>query len=55
MTNGKNDPVTLDMSFDEALERFSKTEPSEVLEVRKESMSEDTIESLIDSLRLALN
>jgi hypothetical protein len=42
-------PMSLDMSFDEALGRFAQTDPREVADSMKEGMSEDTIEALIDA------
>lgn len=42
-------PLSLDMSFDEALGRFAKTDPDEVLDSMKEGISDETIEGLIDA------
>lgn len=51
MTNEKkrDEKLSLDMPFNEALERFAQTDPDETLDVRKEGMAEDTIDDLLDA------
>lgn len=46
MANEK--PVKLEMNMDEAIARATQTDPNELMDVAKESMSEATIEDLID-------
>lgn len=49
--SSKDDPkqFTLDMSFDEALGRFSQADPDETRDVQNEGIPEATIDSLIDA------
>lgn len=47
MTNEK--PLKLDMTMDELVARAAQTNPDELVDVARESMSESTIDDLIDS------
>ena len=50
MTKENNEtPVTLNMGLDEALERLAGTDPEEVRDVAKVTMSPETIDDLIDA------
>jgi hypothetical protein len=51
MTNDKkyDKKLAIELPFAEALERFAQTSPKELIDVKKESMPDATIESLIDA------
>jgi hypothetical protein len=55
MTQDKKDDESFDFDFDfdEALERVSQTDPSEVADIKKEKMPDDTIDALIDAFEAA--
>jgi DNA-damage-inducible protein D len=44
-----DDPVEFDMDFDEALERLSTTEPTEIIDVAKEKITVESIDTLVDA------
>jgi hypothetical protein len=49
----EDEDFDFDFEFDEALERVSGTDPSEVADIKKEKMPDDTIDSLIDAFEAA--
>jgi hypothetical protein len=46
---GYEDKFSLELPFGEALQRFTATDPKEVIDIRKEGMADATIEGLIDA------
>ena len=53
MNAPKDDPVKFDFDFDEAMQRVAQTNPDEVTALTTSSLSDDTIDTLLDAFEAA--
>lgn len=53
MSASKDEPVKFDFDFDEAMQRVAQTNPNEVTAMAATSLSDDTIDTLLDAFEAA--